>query len=199
MNTKNTMNKIIKGLLAVLLILPLSGLVSAQQSDNATASATADVLTAVEVTKQTDLVFGNVTPGNTKTVGVESNIVNGRAGGTTESAAQFTVSKGAASEVILSFTLPAQLSTTDNDNLAINFADDGDTKLSRLTTTNAVTGDNQQNFTPGTDFVTLTADGYASYFNTTSFYVWLGGTVVPVNNQAQGRYSGEITLTATYN
>lgn len=193
------MNKINKGLFAVLLTLSLSGLVSAQQSDNATASATADVLTAVEVTKQADLVFGNITPGNTKTVGVESDIVNGRAGGTTESAAQFTVSKGAASEVILSFTLPSQLSTDGNDNLAINFEDDGDTQLTRLTTSDAANGDNQQDFTPGSDFVTLTAEGYSSYFNATSFYVWLGGTVVPTNDQAQGEYSGEITLSATYN
>jgi hypothetical protein len=194
-----TMNNINKGLFAVLFTFSLSGLVSAQQSDNATASATADVLTAVEVTKQTDLVFGNITPGNTKTVGVESDIVNGRAGGTTESAAQFTVSKGASSEVILSFTLPSQLSTDDNDNLTINFADDGSTKLSRLTTSDDADGNNKEDFTPGVDFVTLTAENYKSYFDATSFYVWLGGTVVPSNDQAQGKYSGEITLSATYN
>lgn len=192
------MKKLIIGFISLVTIIALNGVVLAQQSDNASASATADVLTAVDVDKNTDLVFGNVSPGNTKTISVESSVIDGIAGGTTETAAQFTVSKGANSEVILSFELPSNLVNGTN-NLVIDFADASDTKLSRLTTSEASNGDNSQDFTPGSDFVTLTSSDYSSYFSATEFYVWLGGTVKPTNDQAQGEYTGEITLTATYN
>jgi hypothetical protein len=196
--TDKPMKKLKIGFISLITIIALNGVSYAQQSDNASASATADVLTAVDVNKNTDLVFGNVTPGNTKTISVGSSVISGIAGGTTESAAQFTVSKGANSEVILSFDLPTNL-TSGSNNLEIEFADASDTKLSRLTTSEASDGENPEDFTPGSDFVTLTSADYSSYFSATEFYVWLGGTVKPTNDQAQGEYSGQITLTATYN
>src|SRR6056297_112540 len=199
---KQHKDKIMKKLkiifISLITLFALNGVSLAQQSDNASASASADVLTAVDVNKNTDLVFGNVSPGNVKTISVESSVIDGIAGGDTESAAQFTVSKGANSEVILSFDLPMNL-TSGSNNLAIDFSDASDTKLTRLTTSEASDGDNSQDFTPASDFVTLTSADHSSYFSATEFYVWLGGTVKPTNDQPQGEYVGEITLTATYN
>jgi len=202
-NNKNdkymiTMKNLKIGFISIVTIISLNSVSFAQQSDNATASASADVLTAVDVNKNTDLVFGNVSPGNTKTISVGSSVINGIAGGDTETAAQFTVSKGSNSEVILSFDLPSNL-TSGSNNLSIDFNDDSDTKLSRLTTTEGSDGENQEDFSPGSDFVTLTSADYMSYFSAAKFYVWLGGTVNPSNDQPQGEYTGEITLTATYN
>lgn len=186
------------GFSTILTLLLFSGVTFAQQSDNADATASADVLAPVEVDKNTDLVFGNVSPGNTKTIDVESAILNGRAGGTTESAAQFTITKGSNSEVSLEWSLPSTLEDESSNTLNINFNDDNETKLSRLTTSSASDGDNQVDLTPA-DGVTLTASEYSSYFSASEFYVWLGGTVVPSDEQTQGSYSGTVTLTATYN
>lgn len=198
--TMKTHKTIKTGLLSLLIMIVCSGVALAQaQTDNADASASATVLVPVEVVKDTDLQFGNVTPGNTKTIGVESAVLAGTAGGTTEAAAKFTVTKGAGSEVVLGLTLPENLAGSDDNELPINFEESGDNKLGRLTTSDAADGENPQDLTPQAEFVTLTGGAYEKYFNAETFYVWLGGTVVPATDQAAETYSGTITLTATYN
>ena len=75
-------------------------------AQSTTIQATANVLSAITVTG-TNLAFGNVTPGVTKTVAI-----------TDAGAGQFVVTKAAATSVALTFTLPTNL-TNGGNNLPI--------------------------------------------------------------------------------
>ena len=153
-----------------------------QQSDNASANASAIILAQLEVLKVTDLLFGDVSPGINKTIA--------RTNG-----AEFTVTGGSGASVSLDFTLPAgtgysySLVDANENELELVFAAE-DANWETGTTTNDA-GSNT--FDPTAGATTI------SGFPAGGIAVFLGGTVIPTNDQPAGEYEGTITLTAIYN
>lgn len=143
----------------------------AQQSDDASAQASAVILAHLEVLKVTDLLFGDVSPGINKTIA--------RANG-----AGFTVTGGGGASVILEFTLPAgtdhtySLTDDSSNELELTFAADDANWETGTTTDDA--GSNTFDPTAGaTTISSFPAGGIA---------VFLGGTVAPTNDQSAGEY-----------
>jgi hypothetical protein len=171
------------------------------QSDQDVIVGKAEVVAQVVVTQLQDLIFGMVTPGNTKTISSAGAVIAGTAGtGFTidaEKVGQFSVSKGLNTQVTLGFTLPTVLIYDLNKELPINFTDAEGVKLAKLTNFNGVQSDLL--FTPGAGMVVENSGATQEYFADDDFKVFIGGTVVPAVGQVAGVYEGEITLTATYN
>ena len=189
-------NSILRIFAALTIVLGFAMTTVGQQSANASVAGNANVAAQVTVTGNTPLEFGNVTPGVTKTVSSAGVVGPGLPGGTTETAGKFTITKGANTQVTLGFTLPSNLVDLSSNNLAINFVDyAGPTKCAKLSYT-ALT---DVPFTPASGEVIANTGSTATYFASTEFYVFIGGTVVPITGQVAGAYTGTITLTATYN
>jgi len=142
------------------------------QTQTATIQATATVQQPINVTGAVNLAFGNVFPGIAKTIAV------GAAG-----AGRFDVTGQGSAPVLITFVLPANL-TSGANNLPI-----GTWTGHRNTVNNPATG---TNFTPsaGTTNATFSATG--------QLFVFVGGTVTPATNQAAGAYSGTVQMTVTY-
>ena len=164
------------------------------QTANASISGLANVAAQITVTGNTSLEFGNVTPGVTKTISTAGTVATGLAGGTTETAGKFTVTKGPNTQVTLGFTLPTNL-THGTDNLAINFNDYSGSTCGQL----AYTSLTNVPFTPASGEIIANTGSTVAYFAAGTFWVNIGGTVVPTSGQVSGAYTGNITLTATYN
>ncbi|MCK9399080.1 MAG: hypothetical protein M0Q51_03655 [Bacteroidales bacterium] len=164
-----------------------------QQNDNAVIAANATVVGAVVVDSVQSLQFGNVTPGNTKTISTTGTVAVGFAGGTTETEGKFSVTKGANSQVTLTFALPSVLTKSGGITMPINFSDYGGNKCGAIDATTLYP------FTPSAAPLVISNAAFAAAFAAASFIVHLGGTVVPTNTQAAGAYTANITLTATYN
>ena len=142
------------------------------QANSANIQATATVLSAITVTGASNLVFGNVTPGVNKTIG----IADGGAG-------RFDVAKADGSGVTVSFTLPTDLSDGAN-NLPIG----------------SWTGGWNTSATPaGATAFTPSAGGTNTAATAgTALSVYVGATVSPAAGQAAGSYSGTVTMSAIY-
>jgi hypothetical protein len=142
------------------------------QTNNASITATASVQTPINVVGAQQLSFGNVFPGVNKTVAA-TDLAN---------AGRFDVTGQANTPVTLSFTLPATLSSAGNTMPIASF-----------------TGVHAQNSaqTSGTAFSPVS--GASPTLNGTGgLWVWIGAQVQPATNQAQGVYTGSITMTVVY-
>ncbi len=198
---------------AIVVMMGFTMSAMAQSNNTATdkISAKAEVVAAVTVTKVQDLIFGMVTPGITKTILSDGAISTGATagnstgivtatylGGTTgaEQAGEFSITKGLNTSITLAFSLPSTLSDGSSHTLPINFLDvtTGLAKLSKKSGSQADVA-----FTPATGITTAQAGTASEYFTGNDLYVFIGGTVVPAIDQVAGVYSGDITLTATYN
>lgn len=158
---------------AAALAAALLCLTAAGEAQAAGIGATARVLRVITVTGARTLAFGNVLPGVARTVGV--------AAGTS---GRFTLRGQNGANVNLSFTLPSSL-TSGANTLPIG----------------AWTGFvNRVNNTGGTGsaFTPSAAATAAAFSPSGRLFVFIGGTVTPVANQAAGNYTGTITLTAAY-
>ena len=153
--------------LAALLAVP--GLVTAQ---SATVTATATVVTPLVVTGTAGLAFGNVFQGVNKTV-LFSDATSGR----------FSITGFGASQVAMTFTLPATLASGANT-LPIDSYD------IRYNATNATAGATLMVVTSGTPVNQNLVAG--------SLFLFVGGRVLPAVGQIQGAYSGNIVLAAAY-
>jgi hypothetical protein len=141
-------------------------------AQSATIQATATVLSAITVTG-TNLAFGNVTPGLTKTVAI-----------TDAGAGQFTVTKAAATSVALTFTLPATLAGPAASTMPIGTWTGGWNN----TANNAAAA---TAFTPSAAATTVPSGG-------ASLWVWVGGTVTPAAAQTAGAYTGNVSMQVAY-
>jgi hypothetical protein len=186
------MKKMIKIFAAVIVLMTFAVVVKAQSADDVIAGK-ATVFQVIVVDGLTDLEFGNVSPGLTKTIGLEDDATGGQVGEGTETTGVFSVSAAAGSDVQLQFTtLPANLIGPSAATLPIG------TYTAGYHTANPYTG--------GTTFVPATgAQVSGGNFPTNDvsgvnlIYVFLGATVTPGASQAAGDYEADITLTATYN
>ena len=143
------------------------------QGDNASINATATVLAQLTVTGQNDLAFGQVIPGIPSTIAATD----------VGSAGRFLVSGGGSSTVQLSFDLPGELDGPESATMPITFASDA---AGWGETNNSLGG----TFSPHTTQQESLVNG--------DLFVFIGGTVSPANDQAQGEYTGEITLNVAY-
>ncbi len=142
------------------------------QGQSATIAATATVVTPITVTGTAPLAFGNVFQGVNKTVAF-SDATSGR----------FSLTGYLASQVAMTFTLPATL-TSGVNTLPINTYD------VRVNGTNSTTGTTALTVTSGTPV--------NSNFVAGALFVFIGGRVQPAVAQAQGAYTGTIVLAAAY-
>lgn len=147
---------------------------------NAVATSTSTVVSAINITKSSDLAFGSfaasaapgtvtVTPGGTRTAGGGVTAV-----GTTATAARFDVTGQAG----LGYTISiVSTPLSDGGSNSMTFTEISDLAASANTTGTVTAG-------------TLTGGAQ-------SFYV--GGVLAVAANQAAGSYSGTVTATVNYN
>ena len=145
---------------------------AAAQSGNINATAT--VLQPLTVTGARDLAFGNVYPGVSKAIAV-GDATSGR----------FDLTGVATAQVQFSFTLPTNL-TNGGNTLPI-----GTWTGYYNSTNNAAIGGTA--FTPSSSNTTTSLAAV-----TGQLFVFVGATVSPSGTQAQGAYTGQVTLTAAY-
>ena len=161
--------RILLALVAVAFALPQAAFAQASGS----IQATANVLTTLNVTGQSDLQFIDVLPGVNQTVLP----TDGTAG-------EFRVSGAGTSEVTLDFQLPADLAgavTAATMPIVFDADDAGFTDVS---------GGTQTTFDPNTQETTSLVGG--------GLWVYLGGTVQPSGAQAFDLYSATVTLNVAY-
>ncbi len=150
-------------------LLALPAVVTAQ---SATVAATATVVTPLVVTGTAGLAFGNVFQGVNKSV-LFSDATSGR----------FSITGFGASQVAMTFTLPATLVSGANT-LPIDTYD---------------VRSNGTNLTAGATALTVTS-GVPVNQNLVlgSLFLFVGGRVVPAAAQAAGAYTANIVLAAAY-
>jgi hypothetical protein len=153
-------------------MLTLAGAASVVQAQSATIAATATVVTPITVTGTAPLAFGNVFQGVNKTIAF-SDATSGR----------FSLTGYLASQVAMTFTLPATLSSGANT-MSINTYD------VRVNGTNSTVGTTALTVTSGTPV--------NSNFVAGALFVFIGGRVQPTAAQAAGAYTGTIVLAAAY-
>jgi spore coat protein U-like protein len=155
----------------------------ASAANNASATATATVVTPIAITKATDLVFGSFYPGaTTGTVDVNTNgtraVTGGvlaAAAGATPSAAKFDVVGQASATYTIAYATGVTL-TGPGAPMAL-------TQVSDLSGVGGAT--------------TLAATGALSAGGLQSIYI--GGSLAVGANQVAGAYTGNITATVVYN
>jgi hypothetical protein len=188
---------------AVVAVLSLGfGVAANAQDRSAEIAASAKVVDALSVTPDQDLNFGIVMQGVKKMVSVSggtSDLDGGEDNTTGVTVGKFLVNAGAGSSVTLSFIVPSNLKNGTIDlPILFNQGLDGQPAVTVAygATSGSVTGlsvsaDNSITF-PSTPI----GEGTAAKNGT---YVWIGGVVNPSGNQANGSYTGTVTLTASYN
>ena len=149
-----------------------------------TATATAVVLTPMTITKNTNLVFGNVVQGN-GTVTVQTDGTRTLASntapavsGVTATAGKFTVGGTAAQGYAITYTPPATLASGGNTMVFSLLAE----AVDAATPTGAAVG----------TAATFTPAGATSY-------IFIGGTLTVVATQAAGTYTGNVVVSVDYN
>ncbi len=151
----------------------------------ATRSATATIVTPIVVTSTTSLVFGNVTPGVTKTV-------SRTATGIDTTAAVFTISGDPGAGILVQFTLPEYMSATSGDRMQLLFSSSSCT-VDSLAGTPAIPGAGAW---IGVNPRALPALKIGATNSSTSIY--LGGKVIPQPRQTAGSYSADIVISVSY-
>lgn len=189
-NTNNMKQMKIFASLVLMMGFGISAMAQSTDNDNILGKAT--VLQGINVVGVTDLSFGWVSPGLSKTIDLENTATGGQVGEGTQTTGVFSVSAAANSNVQIQFTtLPTNLVSGAN-NLPIGAYTAG------YHTANPYSGGTT--FVPGTG--TQVAGGNFptnDIGGVNAIYVFIGGTVTPGGTQASGDYTGTITLTATYN
>jgi spore coat protein U-like protein len=152
--------------------LVLTGTALRAQTNNASITATASVQTPINVIGAQQLNFGNVFPGVNKTINA-TDLAN---------AGRFDVTGQASTPVILSFTLPATLSSGGNTMPIVSY-----------------TGEYAQNNLQTGATAFAPASGATPSLNASgALWVWVGAQVQPATNQVAGVYTGSITMTVIY-
>lgn len=184
MNTK--MSKLVVAMAAMV----MAGGVWAADTNTASASATAEVITPITVAKNADLVFGNLVAGNGN-VTVSTDGTRTKTGstalvatGSSPTAAKFTVSgQGSQTFSISTSGTSTQLSTGGGTPSTMAFT----LILDALSGLDAAA----QDVTSGVDATGTLSNGKAT--------IYAGGTVAVGASQAAGTYTGAISVTVDYN
>src|SRR5437667_2447932 len=153
--------------------LVLTGTALQAQTNNASITATASVQTPINVLGPQPLNSGNVFPGVNKTVAA-SDLTN---------AGRFDVTGTPSTQVTLSFTLPATLSSGGGNTMPIV----------------SYSGVYALVATQAGGFIFAPAAGASPTLSGTGgLFVWVGAQVQPATNQVAGVYSASIIMTVVY-
>ena len=184
------MKKTVKILIATVFAV---GFVSLANAQSASISANATVISELKVSNLSNLNFGTIVVGQTKTILADNTVEvsSGSKIGTTNRG-RFSLEAQVGSNVTLTFVLPENLTTTEGALLPIEFDwagasegpiayEDGDGALYKII--------------PGTSYQIL---GFNSGSEMPTSNVLVGGRV-NATGVTPGTYSGTITLSAIYN
>jgi len=179
------MKNIFKSLMIVVLFVGLGSSAFAQTGENANITANATVLTALSITGEVDMDFGNISA--------------------TTGGDVYLDPIGAASTYVGTFAVEGEFTITgaNNTSLLISWED-------AVTMTETVTGTATMNLDvaiSGSDADTQLASTLlvtpAGTSRTTSatgtYYLWAGGSLGTLNSQTTGTYEGTVTVTVAYN
>ncbi|HEY0954668.1 MAG TPA: DUF4402 domain-containing protein [Roseateles sp.] len=169
-------------------LVALTTLRVAQAADNASASATAEVLQPIAITKSADLVFGNVVAGNgvvtlatdgTRTKAGATALPTGVAG----VAARFDVTGSGNNTFAIDYTGSSTVLTngTPADDMAVNWI----TEAVGTTTPSGKTDE--------------TTDATTGTLNAGAAYIYVGGKLTVGGAQTAGTYTGTVQVTVAYN
>ena len=199
---REKMKKSVKVLMVAVFAFGTTFLAQAQDR-SVTMSATAKVVDVLDVQKEQDLDFGIVMQGNNKMISVAGDVSDQDGGANNITGIKggiFQVFAGAGSSVSLTVTVPSVLnSTVGSFSMPIVFNkdldDDDETTIGYGISSGSVTKllTNQAN---SITFPSGVADVIGEKSATR---VWIGGVVKPSATQANGTYTGTITLVASYN
>jgi hypothetical protein len=181
------MENSVKYYLLIGVFLLMGFIKSAIAQDIASGSATATVQTAISITANQPLDFGQIFQGVPKAIGANND----------DSCAIFTIAGQGGAGINLQLSLPEYISLSD-----------GSARMNIIFNSTTASVDTSNTATPST---MIGADGWinqnpyllpagaviGSPGNNTKIY--LGGKVVPSGNQKPGNYSGDIVLSVSYN
>lgn len=170
-----------------LLLLAAAGMRTAQALDNASASATAVVLQPIAVSKNADLVFGNVVAGNGN-VTVATDGTRSKSGttalptGVSPAAARFDVTGTGSNTFSISY---AGSDTVLTDASANTMNVDWIVEVVGTTTPTGKTDE--------------TTDPTTGTLNSGAAYIYVGGKLTVGGAQPAGTYTGSVVVTVAYN
>ncbi len=194
MNSTNTAQGMLRNILVLAgLVFVFSGAAVAQ--DAANGQATATIQTALTVSATQALDFGNLFPGNAKTMGPDDD----------DSTAIFNIAGEADANVNCQFVLPTYMALADgSDRMTIAFGDDVcsiDTTGAETPSTFAgVSGLNLGYFEANPrDLSSATLGGEIKIGGAAgNTQIFLGGKVTPKASQKAGAYTADIILLVMY-
>lgn len=177
------MKKIFKSVLTLGLVAGLGFAANAQKTATATASATilADLSITLDVT-QDEIAFGNVSASTPGAIVLDANGTDNANTGSVTNVARFDL---AGADVSVTVIYDATVTLTNSEPTA-----------ETLTMTPEVVGDADSAeqagaaSVPSNDQVTLVDNAY---------FLWVGGTIPALTNQATGTYSGTFNISVEYN
>ena len=170
-------------LIAAILVILVAGNIQAQtQQANADVGASASVLTALTITKNLDVVFGNL---SATTLGLvylsPKGFANSNYVGPNAAAGKVTIAAGISKSI--NITWPTSITLTDGnipDDITYNLEVNGNTANVQGTSTLTTSG------------AGVTTSG------TGGFYLWVGGSLVGLTH-AVGDYTGTANFKVEYN
>lgn len=177
------MKNIFKSLMIVVLFVGLGSSAFAQENANITASAT--VLTALSITGDVHMNFGNIsatTGGDVylDPIGAASTYV-----GTTAVVGEFTIAGANSTSLLISWGDAVTLTETV-------------TGTATMTLDVAISGSDAD--TQSASTLLDTPAGTSRTTNATgAYYLWAGGSLGTLNAQDTGTYEGTVTVTVAYN
>ena len=179
------MKNIFKSLMIFVLFVGLGSSAFAQTGENANITAHATVLTALSITGEVDMDFGNIsatTGGDVylDPIGAASTYV-----GTFAVEGEFTIAGANSTSLLISWedavTMTETVTGTATMNLDVAISgSDADTQLASTLLV-----------TPAGTSRTTSATG--------TYYLWAGGSLGTLNAQDTGTYEGTVTVTVAYN
>lgn len=194
MNSMHTAQRMTRNILILAgLVFVFAGAAVAQ--DAANGQATATIQTALTVSATQALDFGNLFPGNAKTMGADDD----------DSTAIFNIAGQAEANVNCQFVLPTYMATADgSDRMTIAFGDDvcsiDTTGTSSPSVFDGVSGlnigyheQNPRDLSSATLGGTIKIGGAAG-----NSQIFLGGKVTPKAAQTAGAYTADIILLVMY-
>lgn len=196
------MKKLFKVVAVAVLSLGLGVAAQAQVRD-ADIKAKATVVDQLVVTPLEDLDFGIVMQGKNKMVAANGGVTSqdGATVSPDASVGQFSVLAGAGSSVTIRIDVPLTLAgPAGSTPMPIVFNRDLDDAADATTVGFGYSTASLTKLIVNEDNSITIPSGENDKVNGKSgVFVWLGGVVKPSANQVNGAYSGDITLTASYN
>jgi hypothetical protein len=174
--------KNLKSLLVIAILSVVSFGVSAQTS--ASVSASADVQTALTITKNTDINFGAIGKETPSAIVLDAKGVNHAFTGVDRVVGTFTIVGDASATIDLIFPSSLTLSKVGADDITVTLDVNGaDVNTAQATSTDLSTG---------ADLTTHATNG--------NYFLWVGGSIPSLaSGQVAGTYTGTATFTVAYN